>query len=144
MHSDQVTWQKMGCCLIPETIANRTLHHAFCASYILNFSYENLTVCTFKTKAWNCLISVKFYTPEECSLHNRSNPRMAFPMVARCPSPNSSRKLGRMFKSLRKAVILSFSLLTLKYNQITLNFIFEELFLFLQLTCLCLRTLENI
>lgn len=118
-----------------------SIDHQFCATYMLY-----LSIYTFKTKnkKWNCLIFLIFYTPEGYSLHNRSNPRMAFQMVVRCPSPNSSRKLGRMFKSWRKAVILSFSLLTLKNNQITLNFIFEELFLFLQLTCLCLRTLENI
>lgn len=134
----------MGCCLIPETIANRTLHRSIINSAQLICFILVFILLKQKNKKWNCLIFLIFYTPEGYSLHNRSNPRMAFQMVVRCPSPNSSRKLGRMFKSLRKAVILSFSLLTLKNNQITLNFIFEELFLFLQLTCLCLRTLENI
>lgn len=119
VHFEPVTWQKMGCYLIPVTILNKTVHHQSCTTYMLCFSYE--IVCAFKTHACNCLFFVTFYTPEGCSLHSRSNPQTAIQMVARCPSPNSSRKLSRMFKRLRKAVILSFILLTLKNNQIIIT-----------------------
>lgn len=119
----------MGCYLVPVTISNRTVRHQFCATYVLCLSFE--IVCTFKTNICNCLPFVTFYTPEGCSLHSRLNPQTAFQMVARCPSINSSRKLSRMFKRLRNAVILSFILLTLKNNQIiiTQDFIFEEMLL---------------